>query len=70
MYQDIVSTTEMQKLSKIVALTYLLDRKYIYQFTNLFSMQITMSIVLVDVNIIIIFKNVIFVFLIDKSHWW
>ena len=54
MYQDIVSTTEMQKMSKIVALTYLRDRKYIYQFTNLLSMLVTISIVLVDVNIFII----------------
>ena len=57
MYQDIVSTTEMQKLSKIVALTNLSDRKYIYQYTNLFSMQITMSIVLVDVYIFITWKS-------------
>ena len=68
MYQDIVSTTEMQKLSKIVALTYLRDRKYIYQFTNLLSMLVTISIVLVDVNIFIIVKNVIEMFLIDKSQ--
>ena len=68
MYQDIVSTTEMQKMSKIVALTYLRDRKYIYQFTNLLSMLVTISIVLVDVNIFIIVKNVIEMFLIDKSQ--